>query len=174
MFVDPHTESMFTGLAFEDAILFLVVLAYAGLLAAAAICDLRRFIIPDAVTVGLLGLWPIWVVLNGAGPVGFTVLGAAAIFVLGFVFYSFGFMGGGDVKLMTVLALWAEPAGLPVFIFFTSLAGGLLSLYWILPLRRLMAPVIGWTAGQSDNTHIPYGVAIAVGGLAVAQRFLVA
>lgn len=173
MFADPQTESAFAGLALEQTLRVLVIFAYAGLLLSAAIFDLRRFIIPDAITVALLGLWPIWVALNGAGPVGFTLLGAAVIFALGIAFFNFGFMGGGDVKLLTVLALWAEPSGLPTLLFFTSLAGGLLSLYWVLPLRRLIAPVIGWTAGQSGNKKIPYGVAIAAGGLVVAQRLFV-
>lgn len=174
MFADPHTESALAGLALNQVLRVLIVFAYAGLLVSAAVCDLRRFVIPDSITVGLLALWPIWIALNGAGPVGSTVLGAAAIFVVGIVFFNFGFMGGGDVKLMTVLALWATPSGLPTLIFFTSVAGGLLSLYWILPLRRLIAPVIGWAAGQSSNKQIPYGVAIAAGGLVVAQRLFVA
>lgn len=173
MLADPQTESAFAGLAFEETSRILVILAFAGLLLSAAIFDLRRFIIPDAITVALLGLWPIWVALNGAGPVGFTLLGAAIIFGFGIVLFNFGFMGGGDVKLLTVLALWAEPAGLPMLLFFTSLAGGLLSLFWLLPLRRLIAPAIGWTAGQSGNMKVPYGVAIAAGGLVVAQRLLV-
>ncbi len=174
MFADLHTESALAGLALDQALRVLIIFVYTGLLVSAAVCDLRRFVIPDAITVGLLALWPIWVALNGAGPVGYTLLGAAIIFGLGVMAFNFGFMGGGDVKLMTVLALWAEPAGLPTFLLFTSLAGSLLSLYWILPLRRLIAPVIGWAAGQSGNNKIPYGVAIAAGGLAVAQRLFVA
>lgn len=174
MFVDPHSESVFTSLMFDQALRTLVILSFMGLLVAAAVYDLRRFIIPDPINVALLGLWPIWVALNGFGPLGYTVLGPGAIFVLGVFLFNLGFMGGGDVKLLTVLALWAEPSGLPVFLFFTSIAGGLLSLYWVLPLRRYIAPVIGWTAGQSGNQQIPYGVAIAAGGLVVAQRLFVA
>lgn len=174
MLVDPHSESVFAGLAFEQAFRTLLILGYMSLLVSAAVYDLRRFIIPDAINVALLGLWPLWVAANGFGPIGYTVLGAAAMFAVGIVLFNFGFMGGGDVKLLTVLALWAEPAGLPMLLLFTSLAGGLLSLYWVLPLRRYIAPVIGWAAGQSGNKRIPYGVAIAAGGLVVAQRLFIA
>jgi len=170
MIADPHIESAFAVLALDETLKLLIILTYSGLLVSAAVFDLRRFIIPDPITVSLLGLWPIWVALSGAGPVGYTLLGAAVIFTAGLGFYKFGLMGGGDVKLMTVLALWAEPAGIPAFLFFTSIAGGLLSVYWVMPLRRFVAPVIGWAAGQSSNKQIPYGVAIAAGGLAVAQR----
>jgi prepilin peptidase CpaA len=173
MFSDPHTESVISGLAFDALLRNSIVFAFAGLLITAAITDLRQFIIPDAITVGLLGLWPIWAVLNGVGPIGFILLGAVVVFALGVALFSFGFMGGGDVKLLTVLALWAEPSGLPTLLLFTSIAGGLLSLFWVLPLRQLIAPVIGWTAGQSSSKKIPYGVAIAAGGLVVAQRLVV-
>ena len=171
MFADPQTESAIAGLAFDGALRSLLIAAYAGLLVCAAVYDLRRFIIPDSITVALLGLWPFWVVLNGTVSLGPIVLGAVVLFGVGLALFALGVMGGGDVKLMSVLALWAGPAGLPAFLFYTSVAGGLLSLYWIMPLRRLVAPVIGWTAGQHNNKRIPYGVAIAVGGLAVAQRF---
>ncbi len=173
MFTDPYSESVAAGFALSPLLRNAIVVIFAGLLAAAAITDLRRFIIPDAIVVGLLALWPIWVVMNGPGPIGFVLLGAAAVFLLGVALFAFGFMGGGDVKLMTVLALWAEPAGVPTFLFFTSLAGGVLSICWMLPLRHLVAPVIGWTEGQRDNKQIPYGVAIAVGGFAIAQRLWV-
>lgn len=170
MFMDTLADFSISGVALDSLLRSMLLLAYMGLLLSAALFDLRRFIIPDSVSVGLLGLWPFWVVLNGGGPVGFILLGAAVIFVLGVVFFAFGFMGGGDVKLITVLALWAEPAGLPLLVFYTSLAGALLSIYWCMPLRRYIAPLIGWTAGLRDNKQIPYGVAIAFGGLVVAQR----
>jgi prepilin peptidase CpaA len=135
MFTDPHIESVTAGFAFDGLLRNLVVVIFTGLLVSAALTDLRRFVIPDPVVVGLLGLWPIWVALNGSGAIGLILLGAIAVFVLGVALFAFGFMGGGDVKLITVLALWAEPAGLPTFILFTSLAGGLLSIYWVLPFR---------------------------------------
>ncbi|NKB59908.1 MAG: hypothetical protein GKS00_26660 [Alphaproteobacteria bacterium] len=173
MLTDPHSETVAAVVAFDALLRDLVVLVFTGLLLSAAVVDLRRFVIPDAIVVGLLGLWPIWMVLNGLGPVGFTILGAVAMFLIGIALFAGGLMGGGDVKLLAVLALWAEPAGLPAFLLITSVAGGLLSIFWLLPVRRLMAPVIGWSEGMRDNKQIPYGVAIAVGGLTIAQRLWV-
>lgn len=170
MLTDPHSESVAAVVAFDAMLRSLVVLAFLGLLLSAAVIDLRRFVIPDAVVVGLLGLWPTWIALNGFGPVGFTILGAAAMFLLGLALFAGGLMGGGDVKLLTVLSLWAEPSGLLMFLLVTSVAGGLLSIVWLLPLRRLMAPVVGWSEGLRDNKQIPYGVAIAIGGLTIAHR----
>lgn len=170
MFPEPQTETLAAEMAFGALSRHAVILVFVGFLAAAAIIDLRRFIIPDAIVVALLGLWPLWVVLNGHNPIGFTLLGAAVTFAFGVILFAFGLMGGGDVKLMTVVALWAEPAGLPGFLLYTSIAGGMLSIYWLKPVRSYIAPIIGWTEGLRDNKQIPYGVAIAVGGLTVARR----
>jgi prepilin peptidase CpaA len=96
-------------------------------------------------------------------------LAAAAIVfaVLAAAFYV-GMMGGGDVKLAAALALWFPPVGTIKFLVWMSLAGGLLTL-----------GILAWHRARrrEGRPQIPYGVAIAVGGLAIlgpilAQRFL--
>jgi prepilin peptidase CpaA len=79
-----------------------------------------------------------------------------------------GMMGGGDVKLAAALALWFPPAGTIKFLVFMSVAGGVLTL-----------GILAWHRAQrrEGRPQIPYGVAIAVGGLAIlgpilTQRFL--
>jgi prepilin peptidase CpaA len=78
-------------------------------------------------------------------------------------FYA-GMMGGGDVKLAAALALWFSPQSTIRFLVIMSLAGGVLTmalLVWHRAKRREGRP------------EIPYGVAIAFGGLAIlAQPFL--
>jgi prepilin peptidase CpaA len=77
-------------------------------------------------------------------------------------------MGGGDVKLAAALALWFSPASTIKFLVIMSIAGGVLTL-----------AVVAWhrLKRRKGRPEIPYGVAIAVGGLAIlgpilAQRFL--
>ena len=73
-------------------------------------------------------------------------------------------MGGGDVKLAAAAALWFSPVTTLKFLVFMSIAGGLLTLVVMLShrLRR-----------KAGRPEIPYGVAIALGALAIlAQRFL--
>jgi prepilin peptidase CpaA len=73
-------------------------------------------------------------------------------------------MGGGDVKLAAALALWFSPRSTIQFLVLTSLAGGVLTL-----------GVLAWHRAKrrEGRPEVPYGVAIAFGGLAIlTQRFL--
>ncbi len=73
-------------------------------------------------------------------------------------------MGGGDVKLAAALALWFPPAVTIKFLVLMSLAGGVLTLGLFVWHRA---------KHREGRPEIPYGVAIAFGGLAIlAQRFL--
>jgi prepilin peptidase CpaA len=77
-------------------------------------------------------------------------------------------LGGGDVKLAAALSLCFSPAGMMKFLVLMSISGGVLTLgllAWHRARRRKGRP------------QVPYGVAIAVGGLAIlspilTQRFL--
>jgi prepilin peptidase CpaA len=73
-------------------------------------------------------------------------------------------MGGGDVKLAAALALWFPPRVTLHFLVLMSIAGGVLTL-GLLVWHRVKE--------REGRPEIPYGVAIAFGGLAIlAQRFL--
>ncbi len=70
--------------------------------------------------------------------------------------FALKWMGGGDVKLLTALALWIEPEWFLRLLIVMALVGGLLTIVmgaWHVARR------------QKDRLAIPYGVAIAVAGL---------
>ena len=153
---------MFNG-AFTD----LLLLTLATILVVAAVIDVRTFTISNRLnlTVALLAPvywasvalspWPGIVVQLAAGATVFALLAGA--------FYA-GMMGGGDVKLAAAVALWLPPLGTIKFLVLMSLAGGVLTLA-ILAFHRARK--------REGRPEIPYGVAIAFGGLAIlAQRFL--
>ena len=157
---------MFNG-AFTD----LLLIALAAILVVAAVIDVRTFTISNrlnlVVALGAplywmsiaLAPWPGVAVQLAAGGIVFVLLAGA--------FYA-GMMGGGDVKLASALALWFSPAGTIKFLVFMSLAGGLLTLGIVLWHRAKR---------REGRPEIPYGVAIAVGALAIlapilTQRFL--
>ena len=137
------------------------------LLLVAAVIDVRTFTISNSLnlTVALLAplywlsialpLWP-----NAAIQL---AVGAGVFAILAGAFYA-GMMGGGDVKLAAALALWFSPASTLKFLIFMSLAGGVLTLLMV-ALHRVR--------GKAGRPEIPYGVAIAFGGLVIlTQRFL--
>jgi prepilin peptidase CpaA len=126
--------------------------------------------------------------LNGAvallAPVSWTAVGlfwpavALQVGIAGIVFalfagaFALGMMGGGDVKLLSALALWQVPLlpGEPSFaplvqlLVVMAVAGGILTLAMVVRHR--------WR-GASGQLEIPYGVAIAAGAAAAyGERYL--
>jgi len=133
-------------------------LAALALVCGAAIIDVVRYQIPDEISIGVLILG----IVFGIATPGFAWWSHAAapviMFAFGLLAFGRGWLGGGDVKLMTAIAAWAGLTSLPVVFLATSVAGGGLAL--IMMFRRRFA---GTTAVAA--THVPYAVAIAVGTL---------
>jgi prepilin peptidase CpaA len=110
-----------------------------------------------------------------AAPAVFAAMaGAALVLAGGVLLFERGLIGGGDVKLMAVAALWTGAGGLPRLLMLTALLGGGLALLFLSPLGpRLTAvresdPVpAGGGALRVGRTPIPYGVAIAGAALIV-------
>jgi prepilin peptidase CpaA len=96
---------------------------------------------------------------------------AAALLAVSFILFAFGWMGGGDGKLLAVTALWLGVDHAPAFLIYTGLFGGALTLA-VLQLRLVGLPAFlgnrPWlTRLQSDDSGVPYGVAITLAALVV-------
>jgi prepilin peptidase CpaA len=137
------------------------------LLLAASWSDWRSRSIPNGLNLAIallavpfwwasgLPLWP-----DAALQIGVAVLVFAA-FAMAF---AAGAMGGGDVKLVGAVALWLPWQAVLALLVITSLAGGLLTI--VLVVRHRLAR-------REERLEIPYGLAIAFGGLwLIGQRFL--
>jgi prepilin peptidase CpaA len=152
---------MDTGLA------LILLAALAAMLLAASWCDLKSRTIPNglnlAIALAAIPFW--WAVGLPLWPDAAIQIGVAAlVFGLFAIAFAFGAMGGGDVKLIGALALWLPFQAVIVLLFVMSLAGGVLTL--ALYLRHRLAR-------RSGQLEIPYGVAIAFGGLwLISERFL--
>jgi prepilin peptidase CpaA len=92
-------------------------------------------------------LWPEVAAQLGVAIGAFSIL--AGLFAI-------GAMGGGDVKLLTALALWIEPAWFLKLIVVMALVGGLLTIVFA---------AVHMINGRKDRLAIPYGLAIATAGL---------
>ena len=137
------------------------------LLVVAAIVDVRTYTISNRLTLLVVGLAPLFWWTSGMAPasaIAVQIGMAAGVFGLLALCFYMGMMGGGDVKLAAALALWFSPASTVRFLVFMSLAGGLLTLA-VVAIHRARK--------REGRPEIPYGVAIAAGGLTIlAQRFL--
>jgi prepilin peptidase CpaA len=152
--------------------LHLIPLAgFAALMAAAAVEDLRRLVIPNAVILGLCVLWPFHLAgAPGMTPVaGLAAVGCGlAVFFAGALLFSRGLIGGGDVKLLAAATLWAGPATTPGLLAVTAVLGGVLSLALLssATLRVVFSPGAA-AAIPVTRVPVPYGVAIAAAALIV-------
>jgi len=147
----------------------LPIAGFTGLMAAAAVEDIRRLVIPNAVVAGLCVLWP----LHLATAPSFTIIGslctaacAAAVFLVGALLFSRGLIGGGDVKLLAAATLWAGPASTPALLVVTGVLGGLLTLV-LLFSARLRAAISWARAAAVSSLPVPYGAAIAAAAVIV-------
>ena len=142
-----------------------------GLLAAMllwiAVMDIKTYTISDRLNLAIALLAPVYWWSTGVPlwPDAAIRVGVALMVFLLFAgaFY-LNAMGGGDVKLAGALALWFTPYETLTLIVIMSIAGGLLTLVVVAGHRALR---------KEGRPEVPYGVAIAVGGMwLLAQRFL--
>ncbi len=146
----------------------ILVLA-AGIVTWAAISDLRSNIIPNSANVALFVLWTGWVVSGAQVQVGYSIGIGAATFLIGAILFHFNQMGGGDVKMLTVLGIWAGPAEVVPFLLQVAVFGGMLTMAWI-AYGRFAAPALGRIVSIDSRRVVPYGVAIAAGAYLLLLR----
>ncbi len=155
------------------ATLTLLAIAFQAI---AAWRDLGTRIIPDAVPAALLLVGVVLRARGGAAAVGLSLLLALALFALLAVLHARGWLGGGDVKLASGIAAGLAPQAVPLFLFATGIAGGVLAAAYLMlralprppyrvrsgPLLRRVCRVERWRIVR--RWPLPYGIAIACGG----------
>ncbi len=157
------------------------LIAFTLLLLGAAWQDWRTMHIADAISLGIIATFVVWAIAGfvlgtfSLADLALALVCAAGMFGLGTLAFAIGAMGGGDVKLAAAVALFAGPALILDFVMVTAVVGGLLA------LAILAGAPIGQVAPTGDGTvrarlrgNLPYGPAIAGGGLWVALALAVA
>ena len=82
--------------------------------------------------------------------------------------FAFGWLGGGDAKLMAATALWWQWPDAAIYVLYTTLIGAALAIALMfgrkfIPVRILTAP---WAYKMfKDEKKMPYGLALAAGAL---------
>jgi prepilin peptidase CpaA len=89
---------------------------------------------------------------------------ALGVFLAFALLFHLGAMGGGDVKLVAALALWLPAGAVLNLLIIMSIVGGVLTLAMLVRHRLRKS---------EEELEIPYGVAIAFGGVwVIAEPFL--
>lgn len=137
--------------------------------------DAATLTIPNWISLALLALFP--VVAFNAGfdwaETGIHVAVGVAALIVGAALFATGTVGGGDAKLFAAVSLYIGAGWFASYILFVALAGGAVALV-VLAIRYAAAHGIGaqlsWWQHLVTGKGIPYGVAIAAGGLFILPR----
>jgi prepilin peptidase CpaA len=143
------------------------------LLAYACFSDLFTMRISNRVCLFVLALFPVAALAAGMAPaaVGMNLLTGLAVLAVSFTLFAFGWVGGGDAKLVAASAVWFGFDLVLDYVALSCLLGGGLTLA-ILYARAhpLPAGLMGrpWIAHLHERTTgIPYGIALGISALVV-------
>ena len=149
------------------------LLLFPALMAFAAASDLFTMTISNRVSLALAAGFLALALLSGLGLYDiFSHVGAgAAVLAVAFACFAMGWVGGGDAKVASAVALWFGFAHLLDYLVYASLFGGALTLA-LLQFRQWPLPYsLGGQAWllklHAKETGIPYGIALALGALMI-------
>lgn len=128
-----------------------------ALLAAAAVHDIRSLRIPNAIPLAIVALFAASYAGGLYHPFLPHLVSFLATAILGATLFYSDLWGGGDTKLMAAFGLFLLPYEIPRFVVATAVSGGILAA-GLLATNRFRAPA-------ARVKEMPYGVALAAGGL---------
>ncbi|HEV2550068.1 MAG TPA: prepilin peptidase [Stellaceae bacterium] len=147
--------------------------AVLALLFVACYTDLRSLRIPNPVPIAVAGLFLPFAIATGmsVADVLWHLAAGASVLAAGFAVFAIGLrFGGGDIKLLSALALWCGFGNFLPFFVAMSFAGGAVAMLVFLA-RQTGVPV--WLAVRGVNipafalerskAYVPYAPAIALG-----------
>jgi prepilin peptidase CpaA len=131
----------------------------ATLLLVAAVTDWRSRLINNWLTGTIALTAPLYWWATGLAPwpdIPIQLGIGLGVFALFAAFFALGAMGGGDVKLLTALALWLPLLAMIRLLVIMSILGGILTLVMLL--------IHKWHRALG-KPEVPYGIAISIAGL---------
>lgn len=143
------------------------------LLALAAGWDFASLTIPNTLSLAILLAFAAFTIAAPLPPqIVMTHLFAGLLgLLIGFALFATGFIGGGDAKLFACTLVWVGLSSALPYALVASVFGGALAIAFVC-LRALPLPDLlmrhAWIARlHSPKGGLPYGVALALGGVAV-------
>jgi prepilin peptidase CpaA len=138
----------------------------------AGLKDLTSYTIPNWISLALAAAFAALAVAGGLplGTVGVHALVGVVALLAGMAMFAFGWVGGGDAKLLAAICLWFGWPGSQAFLLDTVIAGGGFALLLLVVRARMVQLIMptpsGWMARLvTPGAPAPYGVAIALGAL---------
>jgi prepilin peptidase CpaA len=150
-----------------------LMVAIPCLLAYACFSDLFTMRISNRVCMLVFGLFPIAALQAGMAlpDIGWHIATGFAVLVISFSLFAFGWVGGGDAKLVAAVSVWLGFDLVLQYLALTCIAGGGLTLALLymrrhpLPERLYAQP---WIAHlHAPTTGVPYGIALGAVALFV-------
>ncbi|MEM1138521.1 MAG: prepilin peptidase [Pseudomonadota bacterium] len=145
------------------------------LLLIAAIYDLTTMTIPNWVCGVVIVAFPMIALAAGMdlSLMANHISAGAVMLVLGIVLFSVGLVGGGDAKLIAGIAVWCGWSALFPFLLFAAIFGGVLTGFLMafraITLPRWMSEKSWIVRLHSVDNGVPYGIALALGGILIYQ-----
>lgn len=136
-----------------------LIAGLATLLLIACVTDWRHRLINNWLTGSIALAAPLFWMATGLAlwpDIVLQIALAAIVFAIFAGIFALGAMGGGDVKLLTALALWFPAIEMLRLLLVMSVLGGILTLLMLIYHKLRKAP---------GKPEIPYGIAIALAGL---------
>lgn len=164
-----------------------ILVIFSTLMLWAAYSDLSSYTLSNRLCLAVALLYPVYLLTlifhNHGLPVADIMISlalAVIIFIICAGFFALGLMGGGDVKLMPAVALWAGADHILPYLFIASVTGGLFAIAVIVRNRLNQSKYykssgnINLSVANIKQSAVPYGVGIAIGGLYVAYQLYAA
>ena len=156
-----------------------VLIAFPALMVFAAFSDLFTMTISNRVSFALVLIFLPLSFAVGLSPaaIALHLVCGFGVLLITFAMFTKGWIGGGDAKLAAATAVWMGWTHLGDYGLDSAIVGGALTLA-ILLARQCPLPRwglrFGWLMHLHDQrTGIPYGIALAVGGLLIYPETMI-
>jgi prepilin peptidase CpaA len=167
---------------FDDTIFLATMLTLVVVLALTCYTELKDNLIPNKITYTGMVLGLVYGFLPGGIDLQSSAVGLTLGFGTLFIFYIFGGMGGGDVKLMGTVGALLGVQHIVAVLIYTSLIGAVMAIFYLTWNKKLLEGLArsmrllisrrkkNKPTDETDPEHadlggIPYGLAIATGTL---------
>lgn len=146
---------------------FTFAMVYAGLM------DLTTMKIRNGLVLSLFLAYLVLAPLAAfsAAEIAWSVVVAGGVLVLSFTLFALGWIGGGDAKLAAVTALWFGVDHTLTYLLYAAVLGAALTLGLVVFRMHFLPAWLqkrAWIARlHSQDSGVPYGVAMALAGLVV-------